>query len=66
MLSVSIEAAVIGTVVYGEEENEEKRLCLFGNSMSIDFFNAFLDYELLSGNNNIVRGSFLQLSRLYA
>lgn len=39
---MSLERVVSGTVVDEEKNDEEKRLCLLGNSISFDIINAFL------------------------
>lgn len=49
-----------GTVVNGKEDGEEKLLCLFGNSISVDILYVFLDYGLLSGTDDIEEGCFMQ------
>lgn len=39
--AVSTEAVVGRIVVYREDHDEEERLCLFGNSTSVDIFYDF-------------------------
>lgn len=52
--SVSKETVVSWTVVDGEENDKEKRLCLSGNSVSVDISYAVLDYRQLSGKDDTV------------
>lgn len=55
-----------GTVVNGEMSDEEKCLCLFGNSISGNIFHGFLQYRPLTGNDGTVQGSIMPLARLDA
>lgn len=57
-------AVVGGTVIHGEEDDEEKHLRLFKNNISADIIYNFLDYRRLSGNTHILQGSTTQLARL--
>lgn len=59
-----MEAVVGRKVVDGKQNNDEEHLCVFGNRISVDIFYASLDYRPLSGINDSVEGSIVQLYRL--
>lgn len=61
---MSTEPAVGAEVVDGGEDDEEKRLFLIGNRMSVDILCAFLEYIPLSGNDDIEVGSIIELTLL--
>lgn len=60
------DAVVVETVVNRKEDDEEKRLFLFENSISADIFYVFLDYRPLGGNYDIVEECITQPSRVDA
>lgn len=55
---------VVGRIVVGkEEDDEEKRLLLYTNGISVDIHYAFLDYEPLCEYDDVVEGNVMQLTR---
>lgn len=64
--SVCKKAVAGGTVVGKQEIHKGRRLCLFVYSLSLSNLFIFLDHRLRNGNNDIVAGSIMQLTRLDA
>lgn len=60
---MSTETVEDGTAVHVKENDEEKRLYLFGDGLSHNIFYAFQDYRPLSGSYGIVEGSIMQAAR---
>lgn len=61
--AVSTKGVVDGAAV-GEENSEGgEHLFLFGSDTSFYIYYGFLDYRLFSGNDYIVEGIIIQLSR---
>lgn len=63
---LSKEAVVGGTVVEEVEGHKKGRLWLFGNSITVNIFYAFLNYRPLKNRDEIVEGSITKRSRLDA
>lgn len=57
----STKAAMLGTVVGGKENDEERRLCLFKRSVSVYIFYFTLGWRPLSGGEDMLRGASYNL-----
>lgn len=64
--TVSTQTVLGGSKVDGKEVEEEERLCLVGNIISVDIFYTFLDSTRLNGNYDIVKGKIMQPTCLHA
>lgn len=64
--AVSSEAVVGGNVVDVEEDDKERRLCLFEYSIYVNILYVFPDFRSISVENFVVRGSMVQLAGLDA
>lgn len=53
-----------GTVAYIEEDDEQEHVCLSENSVPVDFFYPLLNYELLSGSDDILEETIMQIGCL--
>lgn len=54
------EAVVGGTLVYKNDDDEEKRLCLFQKKISVDTFYSFLDYRWLGDKEDIMKRNIMK------
>lgn len=62
---VSKEMMVDGEALDEEENEKEKIMCLFRNSISVHIYHVFLHYRPLSGNDGMEEESIMQLARFH-